>query len=99
MCIRDSYRGWAIGMLGALSACGNGLGAALFAAIESLPYGWRTLYAIGVLPLLLVPLLRRRVPETQRFRAHRAAADPRALAGWYEPLLRLARVYPGRALG
>src|SRR5215472_7802917 len=37
------HRGWAIGMLGALSACGNGLGAALFAVIESLPYGWRAL--------------------------------------------------------
>src|SRR5262245_42239344 len=96
------HRGWAIGMLGALSACGNGLGAGLFAAIDALPYGWRTLYAVGLVPLLLVPLLRRRVRETQRFARHNALAerhDHSGLAGWYRPLIRLAREYPGRALG
>ncbi len=97
------HRGWAIGMLGALSACGNGLGAALFAAIETLPYGWRTLYAIGLVPLLLLPVLRRRVQETRRFNQHRTAAGRRhhagGLAEWYRPLASLARAYPGRALG
>jgi MFS family permease len=96
------HRGWAIGMLGALSSCGNGLGAGLFAAIERLPFGWRALYAIGLVPLLLVPLLRRRIPETRRFSARRAsgAVDAEgALVAWYRPLLRLARLYPGRALG
>ena len=96
------HRGWAIGMLGALSACGNGLGAGLFAAIESLPYGWRALYAVGVVPLLLFPLLRRRVEETRRFNHHRALIarhDSGGLAGWYRPLVSLARTYPGRAMG
>lgn len=97
------HRGWAIGMLGALSSCGNGLGAGLFSAIESLPYRWRGLYAIGLVPLLLLPLLRRRVQETRRFSQHRAiAARHRAaggLAGWYRPMASLARAYPGRALG
>jgi MFS transporter, putative metabolite:H+ symporter len=96
------HRGWAIGMLGALAACGNGLGAGLFAAIDSLPYGWRTLYGIGLVPLLLVPLLRSRVQETRRFHVHRAVAglrDDDGLAGWYRPFVRLARIYPGRALG
>lgn len=95
------HRGWAIGMLGALSACGNGLGAGLFAAIDSLPYGWRALYAFGLAPLLLLPLLRRRVQETKRFTDHaaRSGAAAAALSGWYQPLLGLARAYPGRALG
>lgn len=98
------HRGWAIGMLGALASCGNGLGAALFAAVDVLPYGWRSLYVVGLVPLFLVPLLRRRVPETDRFRHHRAAEialgdDAGPLAGWYRPLLNLARAYPGRALG
>jgi putative MFS transporter len=98
------HRGWAIGMLGALASCGNGLGAALFAAVDVLPYGWRALYVIGLVPLFLVPLLRRRVPETSRFRQHRETAvahgdDAGVLAGWYRPLLNLARRYPGRALG
>jgi predicted MFS family arabinose efflux permease len=86
-------------MLGALSSCGNGLGAALFAAIDSLPYGWRTLYAFGLVPLLLVPMLRRRVPETRRFNEHRAAVAASPIEAWYRPLLSLARAYPMRALG
>ena len=98
-----AHRGWAIGMLGALSACGNGLGAGLFAAIEHLPYGWRSLYAVGLVPLVLVPVLRRRVTETRRFDRHRAVAtalhESAGLAGWYRPLVSLARAYPGRALG
>lgn len=97
------HRGWAIGMLGALAACGNGLGAGLFAAIESLPYGWRGLYFIGLVPLLLLPMLRRRVQETRRFNQHRAMvarrAEEKGFTGWYRPLVRLARTYPGRALG
>jgi len=97
-----AHRGWAIGMLGALASAGNGLGAGLFAAIDSLPYGWRALYAFGLVPLLLLPLLRRRVQETRRFTAHRAlqrAQGGSLLAGWATPLIRLARLYPGRALG
>ena len=99
-----AHRGWAIGMLGALASAGNGLGAGLFAAVESLPYGWRGLYVIGLVPLFLVPVLRRRVPETRRFTTHRAAEqalgqDGGVLAGWYRPLLSLARLYPGRAMG
>jgi len=98
-----AHRGWAIGMLGALAACGNGLGAGLFAAIEHLPFGWRSLYAIGLVPLLLVPVLRRRVTETRRFDRHRSAARAQhastGVAGWYRPLVSLARAYPGRAIG
>ncbi len=90
------HRGWAVGMLGALSACGHGLGAALFAAIEYLPYGWRALYAIGVMPLLLLPLFRRGVRETDRFVRQRAR-DGDAHIDWYRPLVRLAAAYPGRA--
>jgi putative MFS transporter len=95
-------RGWAIGMLGALSSCGHGLGAALFAAIESLPYGWRFLYAIGLVPLVLLPTFRRNVRETDRFHRHRAsvgADEASGLAGWYGPMLDLARTHPERALG
>jgi putative MFS transporter len=97
-----SCRGWAIGMLGALSSCGHGLGAALFAAIESLPYGWRFLYVIGLVPLVLLPTFRRNVRETDRFHRHRASlgtSRPSGLSGWYEPMFELAKTHPGRALG
>jgi MFS family permease len=95
------FRGWAIGMVGALAACGNGLGAGLFAAIDSLPYGWRSLYVIGLVPLLLLPMLRRGVQETGRFHRHRDQTDGSregAFEGWYRPLLALARTHPRRAL-
>jgi len=91
------HRGWGIGMLGALGACGHGLGAALFAAIEFLPHGWRALYAVGLCPLLLLPLFRRRVAETGRFERHVGRA--RSVAAWYRPLLGLVRTHPGRAAG
>jgi MFS family permease len=97
-----AYRGWAIGMFGALSSCGHGLGAGLFAAIESMPFGWRGLYFIGLVPLLLMPLLRRGVSETARFRRHHAAQGQTSdsmLAAWAKPLLSLARTHPARAAG
>src|SRR4051794_28457792 len=45
-----AHRGFGVGMLAALGACGAGLGAAMFSQINRLPYGWRALYAIGVVP-------------------------------------------------
>jgi putative MFS transporter len=96
-------RGWGIGMLGALAACGNGFGALLFAAIDVLPYGWRSLYVVGVVPILLMPMFRREVRETGRFERHRevhllTTATLSVLAGWLRPLVAFARTHPSRAL-
>lgn len=93
-----SARGWGIGMLAAVSAVGHGMGAALFAAIEQLPYGWRTLYAFGVLPLLLLPLFRRGIRETRRFSEHKAASAG-SVQRWWSPLAGFFRTHPGRAAG
>lgn len=90
-------RGWGIGMLGALGALGHGLAAILFGFVDVLPYGWRALYAVGVVPLLLLAWFRRGLPETRRFEAHRAARGD--AGGWrahLEPARLLARMYPGR---
>jgi MFS family permease len=92
------HRGWAIGMVGALSACGHGLGAVLFAMIDHLPFGWRALYAVGVVPLLLLPAFRRGVHETKRFLEMRTAGRAKPTPVW-TPLVALARAHPGRALG
>ncbi len=91
-------RGWGIGMLAAVSATGHGLGAALFAAVEVLPYGWRALYAVGLVPLLMLPLFRRGILETERFIAQRAGAA-HAAGRWWTPLADFARTHPGRATG
>ncbi len=97
------HRGWGVGMLGAVASAGHALSALLFAVIDWLPYGWRALYAVGVVPLLLLPLFRRGVQETARFR-HQAQQSPKrsgltdALRGWFQPLLGLARTYPLRVV-
>jgi MFS family permease len=93
------HRGWSIGILGALGAFGVGLSALLFAAIDVLPYGWRAMYAAGVVPLLLLPMLRRRVTETRRFTAHRAERAGQEPEAWWRPLWSLLRRYPARTLG
>jgi len=92
-----AHRGWGIGMLGALGAMGYGLGLLLFAAIDVLPFGWRALYVVGMTPLCLLPRLRRRVPETRRFEAHRVALGGGGASGWWRPFARLALAYPARA--
>ncbi len=92
-------RGWGIGMLAAVSAIGHGLGALMFAAIEVLPYGWRSLYIMGVLPLLLLPMFRRQIKETSRFQAHLEGETHDRGAAWWSPLGAFASTHPKRALG
>jgi MFS family permease len=97
------HRGWGIGIIGAVGAFGVGLSALLFAAIDWLPYGWRAMYVLGVIPLLLMPMLRRRVTETARFRdQEREPLEGGAAAfaaGWLKPVSSLVRAYPARTLG
>jgi putative MFS transporter len=93
-------RGFGIGMLGALAATGHGLGAALFALIDHLPYGWRSLYAVGVIPVFLFPYFRRRIPETRRFLEHQQALrGDVGFFSWMVPLRELWSRSPARALG
>jgi putative MFS transporter len=92
-------RGWGIGVLAALGALGHGLASLLFASVDRLPHGWRTLYVLGVVPLLLVAWYRRTIGETRRFtesRARRAAALD--LASLIRPVRALLTAYPGRLL-
>jgi putative MFS transporter len=96
-----THRGWGIGMLGALGVCGHGLAMLLYSVSEHLPYGWRALYFIGLVPVLFLPWFRRKVPETARFSAHAASVqqDGTGPSGWAKPLLELAATHPARALG
>ena len=97
------HRGWGIGMLSGVAAIGFGLGALLYGFVNRLPLGWRALYLGGVVPLLLLPWLRRDVIETRRFERARGAALATegiagALAGAFRPIFALVRTYPRRAL-
>jgi putative MFS transporter len=91
-----AVRGWALGMQGALSISGYGLAAIVFGMIRIIPFGWRGLYALALLPLALIIPLRRILPESRRFeRVHQTQnMRPSVLA----PLQALLRSYPRRLL-
>lgn len=94
------HRGWGMGMLAALGAVGHGLAAGAFSQIDRLPYGWRALYAFGIIPVLLVPFFLRNIQETQRFKDHDAQrAALFGLSQIIEPLRALAVTHPARAAG
>ncbi len=87
-------RGWAVGMLAAVSAVGHGFGAILFSTVELLPYGWRALYMLGVVPLFLLPMFTRSIPETERFKAHVSAEG----SSWFSPIREFLSHHRGRAV-
>ena len=89
-------RGWGVGALAALAACGSGLAIVLFGFVEILPFGWRALYLVGLIPLACVAWMRRTLPETQRFVDHQSEQEEKA--SWIRPVIDLARMYPGRIL-
>jgi len=75
-------RGWAAGTIASLNFIGAGLASLAFVTINVLPYGWRSLYVIGALPLFLLGYLRRGLPETERFLA--SAALEKTKSKWVE---------------
>jgi putative MFS transporter len=97
--VAASARGWANGTISALDYVGAGLASLVFAAVTLLPYGWRSMYVVGAVPLLVVGFLRRRLPETRRFVVKERTA--KTLSKFQEAialLKALARDYPGRVL-
>ena len=91
-----AHRGWAIGLLGAVSNIGYGLAAIVFAFVNVIPYGWRGLYAIALLPLVLIIPLRRVLPESARFEKEKLEGL-RPVKVW-EPVIQLYNAYPGRLI-
>lgn len=94
------HRGWGVGALAAIGSLGHGLSAILFSRIEVLPYGWRALYIVGVVPILCLPLLLRYVPETQRFLAQVAREGAHTKGLWnaaIAPMRELFTLQPRRA--
>lgn len=92
----DDARGWGIGALAALSACGHGLAYLLFAFVDVLPLGWRALYLVGLGPLAMVAWFRRDMTETRyysRWAEQRRSNDE---DGILTPLIGLVRQYPAR---
>jgi MFS transporter, putative metabolite:H+ symporter len=81
-------------VIGVISACGS-LGSVVCAGVVPLllqtAWGWRTVYFVGILPLLLLAVARRSLRETRRFaeQARPQAARP-LLEIWRTPHARRA---------
>jgi MFS family permease len=91
-------RGWGIGMLGGVGAMGYGFGALLYGFIEWLPFGWRALYGLGIVPIAFVPMFARGLRETGRFAATAQMAAGPASLGALGAIADLLRSHPRRAL-
>ncbi len=92
-------RGFGIGLLGALGSFGHGLSSMIFPLTDLMPYGWRSLYVIGAIPLLFLAWFRRGLNETRRFESSLEERDQETgLAAALRPVLSLVRMYPGRLL-
>lgn len=92
-------RGWGIGMMGAIGSLGHGLASLIFSLVNALPFGWRALYLVGVIPLLLIAWFRRTLTETRRFEHHQSTrATSFGIGAALRPFRHLARMYPARIL-
>jgi MFS family permease len=72
--IRDKYRGRGVGLVQTGAAVGPGMAALVYAALYAIlpeAIAWRALFAVGILPALLVLWIRRSIPESEAFEGRR----------------------------
>ena len=98
--ISANSRGWANGAFSAFYFSGTALASIVFAMVSYLPYGWRAIYVLGAVPLLLIAYSRRRLPETKRFEVQKEEITQLAsnTAAVFGLLRRLALEQPVRML-
>ena len=94
---RPQNRAFGVAVLGSLAVLGRGVAMVLFGFIESIPYGWRGLYLVAPIPLLMIAWFRRRLRETHRFeRLEAERPSARSFSDWLAPIVALVRLYPQR---
>jgi MFS family permease len=74
--IRDRYRGRGVGFVQTGAAFGPGLAALVYAGVFAIlpeAIAWRALFAVGILPALLVLWIRRAIPESAAFEERRGS--------------------------
>ena len=94
-------RGMVIGVINAASSLGSIVCAGVAPLLTRTSYGWRSVYLVGILPLVILAFARRNLRETQRFteRAGQAASAARTslFRIWRTPyrrrLLHLAAIW------
>ncbi len=93
--MNSDMRGFAVGAFGAIAAGGFALAAIGFALIEVVPFGWRGLFALAFLPMLLVFPLWRLLPESN---SYESSAKVMAPGGFFDPFRAMFSSYPERFL-
>src|ERR1700732_4531523 len=81
--IRDKYRGRGVGFVQTGAAVGPGLAALVYAGLYAIlpeTIAWRALFAVGILPALLVLWIRRSIPESEAFAERRNIGAPIGIA-------------------
>jgi putative MFS transporter len=90
-------RGLGLGLLSAVGGLGGALTLLVYAFVDHLPYGWRSLFVVGGFGLLCVPWLWRGLHETRRFSDHQDQMDAAAVqATALAPLRDIVRLYGWR---
>jgi len=91
-------RGMVLGVLQGFSSLGSVVCAGVVPILLTTPYGWRTVYFVGAVPLVLVMVARRSLRETKRFEEQVSTETrPSLMAFWKTPykkrMLQLALIW------
>lgn len=91
-------RGTIIGVISALSSLGGVICAGLVPTLLDTAYGWRTVYFVGIAPLLILAFARRNLRETRRFAEQIGTGERRSFTYlWTTPhrarLLQMALIW------
>ena len=78
-------RGMVIGVIQASSSLGSVVCAGVVPLLLETPYGWRSVYLVGVLPLIILAFARRNLRETERFQRAKPAESRSLFAIWKTP--------------
>jgi len=94
-----SRRGFAIGVVQACSSLGSIFCAGVVPLLLKTEYGWRSVYFVAVIPLVILAFARRNLKETERFTQSKAEGRPvdNLFAIWKTPyakrILMLAAIW------
>jgi MFS transporter, putative metabolite:H+ symporter len=86
-------RGLVVGLLGMITAYGYGVAALAFAWIAVIPFGWRALFIVSLIPLLLIVPLWHLLPESSLYET---SSKRMGSQDFLAPFRALIRSYPGR---
>lgn len=67
-------RGMVLGVIGGAGSLGNVVCAGVVPLLLNTEYGWRSVYFVGIVPLVLIAIARRSLRETERYERVRATS-------------------------